>query len=139
VLYSRPTATDVEGLADHALKAQIVIQSPAWPLDPAVERPKLKAAIERSYHPAGVARQMSAVVASGDRREALKTITAPTVVLHGDADPLVPVEGGRDTAATIPGAELRIVEGMGHDLPEAVHGQFIDAVKSAAARAHQPA
>lgn len=139
VLYSRPTATDVESLADHALKAQIVIQSPAWPLDPAVERPKLKAAIERSYHPAGVARQMSAVVASGDRREALKTITAPTVVLHGDADPLVPVEGGKDTAATIPGAELRIVEGMGHDLPEAVHGRFVDAVKSAAARAHQPA
>ena len=139
VLYSRPTATDVDGLADHALKAQIVIQSPAWPVDPAVERPKLKAAIERSYHPAGVARQMCAVIASGDRREALKTITAPTIVLHGDADPLVPVEGGKDTAATIPGAELRIVEGMGHDLPEAVQGRFVDAVKSAAARARQPA
>jgi pimeloyl-ACP methyl ester carboxylesterase len=135
VLYSRPTATDVEGLTDHALKAQIVIQSPAWPVDPVVERPKLKAAIERSYYPAGVARQMCAVVASGDRREALKTITAPTVVLHGDADPLVRLEGGRDTAAVIPGAELRIVEGMGHDLPEPVHARFIDAVKSAAARA----
>jgi pimeloyl-ACP methyl ester carboxylesterase len=139
VLYSRPAATDIDGLADHALKAQIVIQSPAWPVDPAVERPKLKAAIERSYHPAGVARQMCAVIASGDRREALKTITAPTIVLHGDADPLVPVQGGKDTAAVIPGAELRIVEGMGHDLPEAVQGRFVDAVKSAAARARQPA
>lgn len=139
VLYARPAATDVESLADHALKSQIVIQSPAWPLDPAVERPKLKAAIERAYHPAGVARQMCAVVASGDRREALKTITAPTVVLHGDADPLVRLEGGKDTAASIPGAELRIVEGMGHDLPTAVHGRFVDAVKSAAARARQPA
>ena len=134
VLYSRPTATDIDGLADHALKAQIVIQSPAWPVDPVKELPKLKAAIERAYHPAGVARQMSAVVASGDRRAALGTITAPTVVLHGDADPLVRVEGGRDTAATIPGAELRIIEGMGHDLPEGVHAAFIDAVKSAAAR-----
>lgn len=135
VLYSRPTATDVEGLTDHALKAQIVIQSPAWPLDPAVERPKLKAAIERAYHPVGVARQMAAVLGSGDRREALKTIIAPTIVLHGDADPLVRVEGGKDTAATIPGAELRIVEGMGHDLPEGVYGAFVEAVVSAAARA----
>ncbi|OYX68528.1 MAG: alpha/beta hydrolase, partial [Caulobacter sp. 32-67-35] len=107
VLYSRPTTTDVEGLTDHALKAQIIIQSPAWPVDPAVERPKLKAAIERAYHPVGVARQMAAVLGSGDRREALKAITAPTVVLHGDADPLVRLEGGRDTAAVIPGAELR--------------------------------
>ena len=139
VLFARPAATDLDSLAEHALKAQIAIQSPAWPVDPAVERPKLKAAIERSYHPAGVARQMCAVIASGDRREALKTITAPTIVLHGDADPLVPVQGGKDTAATIPGAELRIVEGMGHDLPEAVQGRFVDAVKSAAARARQPA
>lgn len=135
VLYSRPTATDVEGLTDHALKAQIVIQSPAWPVDPTVERPKLKAAIERAYHPVGVARQMAAVLGSGDRREALKTIAAPTIVLHGDADPLVRPEGGRDTAAVIPGAELRIIEGMGHDLPEGVHAAFVEAVVAAAARA----
>lgn len=135
VLFSRPTATDVESLTDHALKAQIVIQSPAWPLDPAVERPKLKAAIERAYHPVGVARQMCAVLGSGDRREALKTIAVPTIVLHGDADPLVRLEGGKDTAATIPDAELRIVEGMGHDMPEAVHAAFVEAVIAAAARA----
>lgn len=135
VLYSRPTATDVEGLTDHALKAQIVIQSPAWPLDPAVERPKLRAAIERAWHPVGVARQMAAVLGSGDRREGLKTISAPTIVLHGDADPLVRLEGGRDTATVIPGAELRIIEGMGHDLPEGVHAAFVEAVVAAAARA----
>lgn len=134
VLYSRAAGSDVDSLTEHALKAQIVIQSPAWPVDPVAERPKLKAAIERSYHPAGVARQMASVVASGDRREALKTITAPTIVLHGDADPLVRLEGGRDTAATIPGAELRIVEGMGHDLPEPVHARFVEAVLNAAAR-----
>jgi len=137
VLFARPEATDLESLVEHALKAQIAIQSPAWPVNPETERPLLRAAIERAYHPFGVLRQMIAVLASGDRREALKTITAPTVVLHGDADPLVHVEGGKDTAATIPGAELRIVEGMGHDLPEGVREAFVDAVKSAAARARQ--
>ncbi|WP_419252182.1 alpha/beta fold hydrolase [Caulobacter sp. ErkDOM-YI] len=135
ILYVRPEATDIESLTDHALKAQIVIQSPAWPVDPALERPKLKAAIERAHHPVGMARQMCAVIGSGDRREALKTITAPTIVLHGDADPLVRLEGGKDTAATIPGAELRIVEGMGHDMPQGIHAAFVAAVVAAAARA----
>ena len=135
ILYARPEATDIDSLTDHALKAQIVIQSPAWPVDPALERPKLKAAIERAHHPVGMARQMCAVIGSGDRREALKTITAPTIVLHGDADPLVRLEGGKDTAATIPGAELRIVEGMGHDMPQGVHAAFVAAVVAAAARA----
>jgi pimeloyl-ACP methyl ester carboxylesterase len=137
VLFARPEATDLESLVEHSLKAQVAIQSPAWPVNPDTERPLLRAAIQRAYHPFGVLRQMIAVLASGDRREALKTITAPTVVLHGDADPLVPVEGGKDTAATIPGAELRIIQGMGHDLPEAVRAAFVDAVKSAAARARQ--
>ncbi len=135
ILYARPEATDIDSLTEHALKAQIVIQSPAWPVDPALERPKLKAAIERAHHPVGMARQMCAVIGSGDRREALKTITAPTIVLHGDADPLVRLEGGKDTAATIPGAELRIVEGMGHDMPQGVHAAFVAAVVAAAARA----
>jgi pimeloyl-ACP methyl ester carboxylesterase len=137
VLFARPAATDLDSLTEHALKAQVAIQSPAWPLNPETERPLLRAAIQRAYHPAGVLRQMIAVIASGDRREALKTITAPTVVLHGADDPLVPVEGGKDTAATIPGAELRIIDGMGHDLPMAVHDAFIDAVNTAAARARQ--
>lgn len=139
VLFARPAANDLESLVEHSLKAQIVIQSPAWPVNPETERPLLRAGIQRAYRPMGVLRQMIAVIASGDRREVLKTITAPTVVLHGADDPLVPVEGGKDTAATIPGAELRIVEGMGHDLPEAVRGAFVEAVKAATARARQPA
>lgn len=137
VLFARPAATDLDSLTEHALKAQIAIQSPAWPVDPETERPLLRAAIQRAYHPTGVLRQMIAVIASGDRREALKAITAPTVVLHGALDPLVRVEGGQDTAATIPGAELRIIDGMGHDLPAAVHDAFIDAVNTAATRARQ--
>jgi pimeloyl-ACP methyl ester carboxylesterase len=137
VLFSPPETTDIDGLTAKALKAQIVIQSPAWPVDPQTVGPRLRSDIERAYNPVGLVRQAAAVVASGDRREALKTITAPTVVLHGADDPLVRVEGGNDTAATIPGAELRIIPGMGHDLAAGMHDAFVDAVKTAAARARQ--
>ena len=84
---------------------------------------------------------MAAVRATGDRRPRLATIKAPTMVLHGGADPLVPVEGGRDTAASIPGAELRIVPGMGHDLPPALYQIFDETIWCAVerARASQPA
>ncbi|MGR4863672.1 alpha/beta fold hydrolase [Caulobacter sp. LARHSG274] len=137
VLFARPAAADLDSLTDHALRAQIAVQSPAWPVDPAIERPRLRSDIERAYHPAGIARQMAAAIASGDRRRALSAIAVPTVVLHGADDPLVSVEGGRDTAASIPGAELRIIAGLGHDLPDAVHEAFVDAVRTAAARARQ--
>jgi pimeloyl-ACP methyl ester carboxylesterase len=78
--------------------------------------------------PAGFARQLAAILASGSRREALRTVTIPTLVIHGDADPLVPVEGGIDTADAIPGVELMIIEGMGHDLSPAVAPQVIEAI-----------
>ena len=82
--------------------------------------------------------QMAAIRASGDRRPKVRTITAPTVVLHGADDPLVPVEGGRDTAACIAGAELRVIPGMGHDLPPALYSTFVDAIMAAIARAGAP-
>ena len=75
---------------------------------------------DRCFFPLGVFRQLAAVLTQEDRRADLKTITAPTLVIHGQDDPLVPVECGRDTAASIPGAELMVVPGMGHDLP---HGR----------------
>jgi pimeloyl-ACP methyl ester carboxylesterase len=137
ILFARPAAQDLDSLTEHALRAQVAVQSPAWPVDPQTERPRLRSDIERAYHPVGIARQMAAVIASGDRREALRAITAPTVVLHGADDPLARVEGGRDTAATIPDAELRIIDGMGHDLPDAMHEAFVEAVKAAAARARR--
>ncbi|MGH6956436.1 MAG: alpha/beta fold hydrolase, partial [Caulobacteraceae bacterium] len=79
--------------------------------------------------------QMAAVRASGDRRARLASVKAPTVVLHGQDDPLVPVAGGRDTAASVSGAELRIVPGMGHDLPPALHDIFVGAIWRAVERA----
>jgi pimeloyl-ACP methyl ester carboxylesterase len=114
------------------------IGSPGYPFDAAGVRERALVDVRRAYEPLGVARQMAAVVASGDRRAKIKTITAPTVVLHGDTDPLVPVEGGRDIAANIPGAELRIVPGMGHDIPAALYDTVVDAICRAAERSRAP-
>ncbi len=72
---------------------------------------------ERSYSPAGIARQMAAVVAAGSRVDLLATIALPCLVIHGADDPLIPAEGGEDTARCIPGCELKIVPGMGHNIP----------------------
>ncbi len=72
------------------------------------------------YEPTGIARQMAAIVASPPRNDALRNVRAPALVIHGADDPLVPVDGGKDTAASIPGAELEIVPGMGHDFTEAL-------------------
>jgi pimeloyl-ACP methyl ester carboxylesterase len=78
---------------------------------------------------------LSALGLFEDRRAKLQTIKAPTVVVHGAEDPLISVEGGRDTASNIPGAELRIIPGMGHDLPVALVTVIADAITSAASRA----
>jgi pimeloyl-ACP methyl ester carboxylesterase len=91
---------------------------------------------ERGVYPAGSARQLGAVVSATDRTQALAGIRVPTTVIHGDADPLVDVSGGRATAEAIPGARLVIFPGMGHDLPRALWPEIIDAIveNTAAAR-----
>src|SRR5262249_585704 len=93
--------------------------------------------VKRSYYPAGEERQGAAALFTGleDRRAKLKTIKVPTVVLHGAEDPIVPVEAGKDVAANIPGAELRIIPGMGHDLPLARIKNGADAITTAVSRA----
>src|SRR3989442_709126 len=74
---------------------------------------------DRCFSPAGAARQLVAILASGSRREALAAVTIPTLVIHGRDDPLIPLEAGLDTARAVPGAELLVIDGMGHDLPRA--------------------
>lgn len=90
-------------------------------------------------YPRGFARQLAAVFATGDRTAALRLIRAPTVVIHGEVDPLIPVFGGRMTARAIPGARLMIIPGMGHDLPRAVWPKIAGAIAENARRARRPA
>ena len=86
------------------------------------------ACFERGLNPAGVGRQLRAILASGSRKERLRSVKAPTLVIHGTVDPLVRPEGGKDTAASIPGAKLLMIEGMGHAIPIPMWPQIIDAI-----------
>lgn len=125
---------DFEAYIAHLVSGQRIIGSPAYPPVEEEQRQKILADFRRSYNPQGIVRQMAAVVADGDRRERLKTIRVPVVVVHGDADPLVPLTGGKDTAENIPGAELRVIPGMGHDMPKALYTTIGDAIERAVER-----
>jgi mutator protein MutT len=105
-----------------------VLSGPQTPIEEALARKWAELSHDRGLNPHGFLRQMAAVIASGSRKDALKSLTVPTLVLHGDADPLVPLECGIDTANSIPGAKLHIIEGMGHALPKALWPQVIDAI-----------
>ena len=129
-----PAAEDREGSIGRALKVFRTIGSPGFPFDEARVRRVAGLSYDRCFHPAGVARQMVAILASGSRHERLGSVGVPSLVIHGADDPLLPVEGGIDTAQAIPGAELLIIEGMGHDLPRAVWPRLIDAISALTAR-----
>lgn len=114
---SRPKAdAPRERIVEHYVKLFQLIGSPGFPTPEESLRKRMAANLARSYYPAGTMRQLLAIVASGDRSQCLRKIRTPTLVIHGEADPLVPVAHGRDTAAKIPGARLTIIPGMGHDL-----------------------
>jgi len=85
---------------------------------------------DRSNHPEGQARQLAAIMAHGNRAPLLASVRAPTLVIHGSDDPLVSVEGGKDTAAAIPGAELLLIPGMGHDMPAPLFPKLVDAIST---------
>ncbi len=121
VLLSRPTdPKNPESVIDHLVEMFGVIGSPGYPATKEELRQRVGHSVRRAYEPAGTARQLLAIIASGDRRKLLRTISAPTLVIHGADDPLVPVAAGRDTAKNIPGASLLVIDGMGHDLPDAL-------------------
>jgi pimeloyl-ACP methyl ester carboxylesterase len=114
---------------EYRLRHRRVLSGSAYPIDEARAREHAGRRFDRGSNPAGFARQLAAIIASGSTREALQSVTVPTLVVHGNADPLVPVEGGIDTARSIPGAELLIIGGMGHDWrPPALWPQLIDAI-----------
>lgn len=113
------------------------IGSPGFPFDADAVRARAARAWDRGQNRAGTARQLAAIMASGDRTGALSRLRIPALVIHGDGDPMVPLEGGRATAAAIPGAELMVLEGMGHDLPAALRPRLADAIAAHTARADE--
>ncbi len=119
---------------EHTVRTQRVIGSPGFVFDDEREADVAARAFDRAFHPAGAARQLAAVQAHGDRRQSLAKLDVPTLVIHGSGDPLIPLQHGRDTAASVPGAELRIVEGMGHDIPRGAHAELIDAISALTAK-----
>jgi pimeloyl-ACP methyl ester carboxylesterase len=128
ILLVTPPPRDREGYLEHAVETWRVFSGPGFPIDEDRIKERAGRCFDRGLSPAGTARQLAAILASGSRREALQSVRIPTLVIHGDADPLVPVECGKDTANSIPGAELMIIEGMGHDLPVAVAPRVIEAI-----------
>jgi pimeloyl-ACP methyl ester carboxylesterase len=123
-----PPPTSREEYLERFVKTWKVLRGGSFPEEEALDRARGERTFERGLNPAGVGRQLRAVLASGSRKERLSSVTAPTLVIHGTVDPLVRPEGGKDTAASIPGAKLLMIEGMGHALPVRMWPQIIDAI-----------
>ena len=119
---------------ERAFKTFSVIGSPAYPFDKERIRRLAGTGYDRGHSAAGVARQLHAITASGDRTRGLAGLKLPATVIHGDSDVLVRPSGGRATAKAIPGARLKIIEGMGHDLPSELWPTFVTEIAGAAAR-----
>jgi pimeloyl-ACP methyl ester carboxylesterase len=120
-LLKRPPANPtLDQAVDHLEFVFGIIGSPGFRQQATQLRPHFERVARRGLYPAGTSRQLAAILASGDRRNLLHQITAPTLVIHGADDPLVRIAGGRDTAANIRGARLKIIPGMGHDFPPAL-------------------
>jgi len=133
-LLARPPA-DLQEYAEFVVGAFRIIGSPGFEADEEKLRERARASFERGYYPDGTARQLLAILASGDRTEALRRLDVPTVVIHGTDDILIDVSGGEATAAAIPRARLELIPGMGHDLPRQLWPRFVDLIAENAARA----
>jgi pimeloyl-ACP methyl ester carboxylesterase len=128
-----------EAMIERGVKTFKVIGSPGFEFDEERVRDVAGRSYDRGHGAAGVLRQLHAITASGDRTQALRRVDVPAAVIHGSRDPLVRPAGGRATARAIPGARLRIVEGMGHDLPRAAWPEIVEEIAATAARAEQAA
>jgi pimeloyl-ACP methyl ester carboxylesterase len=126
---------DRAGYQDHAVWVFSKIGSPGFERDDDDLRRIAGMSFDRGINPAGTARQLAAIIHSGDRTPLLRTITAPTLVIHGARDRLVPPSGGRATARAIPGSRLLLIPGMGHDIPRGAWPMMFDAIEQNAARA----
>jgi pimeloyl-ACP methyl ester carboxylesterase len=123
-----PAPGDIDAIIARRIKLWKAIGSPAFPVEEQVLLERVARDVKRAYRPGGAARQGAATLTSGDRRNALRTIKVPTIVVHGDADPVVSPAAGREVADHIPGAMFRLIPGMGHDLPDALIPTIEDAI-----------
>jgi pimeloyl-ACP methyl ester carboxylesterase len=134
-LFIRRAPSDREGAIEETVSTYRAIGSPEYPFDEDELRRTAQLGYDRGYNPAGTARQLAAIMTSGDRVADLRRITAPTVVIHGTRDMMVRPSGGRETARAIPGARLIEIEGMGHDLPRVLWDRLINAIVANTERA----
>ncbi len=123
-LTGKPATTREEHIESHVAAIAVYGSKPEW-IDDAETRARAAAAYDRCFHPAGVARQIRAVMADGDRSAALAQVALPTLVLHGSRDTLIHPSGGRRTAEVIPGARYVEIDGLGHDYPAPVWDQWV--------------
>jgi pimeloyl-ACP methyl ester carboxylesterase len=114
---------DEETLVEHGLNIARNIGSPGFPFDPDAQRERVLRSVRRSVYPPGLPRQLAAIIDDGCRRSRLAEVRVPTLVLHGEDDPLVKLAAGEDTARHIPGARLVTIPGWGHDIPIPLIGQ----------------
>ena len=135
---ARRAPRDKDAYVEYFVRIFKLIGSKGFPSDEGRIRELAAASYERAHRPAGTARQLAAIMASGDRTEKLRRVQVPTTVFHGRADPLVPFRAGRATAEAIPGARLVAIPGMGHDLPREVWPRLVDEIAETAARAGAP-
>jgi pimeloyl-ACP methyl ester carboxylesterase len=123
-----PTPTERNAYIERYIKTWKVLRGAGFALDEARDPGRAGLLHARGLNPPGVARQLAAIIASGSRKQQLASLRAPTLVIHGDADPLVPVACGIDVARSVPGAKLVVIEGMGHALPIAMWPRIVDAI-----------
>jgi len=124
----QPAPTEREAYIEESVKRRRILYGSGFPYPEDKAREFAAALYDRCFYPQGMARQLVAILATENRVPKLGLIKVPTLVIHGDDDPLVPVEGGKETAETIPGAELIIIDGMGHSLPPETWPQIVDAI-----------
>ena len=126
--------SDEAGYLAHSLAFARRIAGSRYPFDEAATRRLIVEEARRAHDRSGFGRQIAAIAVGGDRRSRLTTVSAPTLVVHGSDDPLFPPACGADTAASIPGAEYMLMEGMGHDLPPQLYGAVVEAIDRTARR-----
>ena len=129
----QPPPTERKAIIEYGVNSLRIIHGSGFPFDEEKARKSVIASYDRSSYRPGYSRQLAAVLATGNRKQALASIKAPTLVIHGSEDPLMPPDGGKDTAEAITEAELLIIEGMGHSIPVEVAPRIIEAITRHAA------